>query len=108
MEDWDNDDRLRLPPAAGVPGAAVGGAVRVLLSSLGFLAMAVLAGVAVGIGILLTLLFGAGCWLTGTLFGREGLKAGAWGPVQSVIGRARTAVRWIRTPGSPESGSPEH
>jgi hypothetical protein len=101
MEDWDNDPRLRPPPATRVPGAAMGKGGSAVLSSLGFTAMAVLAGVALGIGILLTLLFGAGCWLTGTLLGRERLTARAWGPVQSLIGRARAAFHWVRTPGSP-------
>lgn len=73
-----------------------------LLVFLGLLAMAVLAGVLLGILVLLTLLFGAGCWLTGVLIGHERLKARAWGPVREVTGRARAVIRWTLTPGSSE------
>jgi hypothetical protein len=109
MEDWDRNERFRdprrrweTPGAAGTPGAAVGGATRTFLAFLGWLAMAVLAGVLLGIVVLLTLLFGAGCWLTGVLISRERLKARAWGPVRDVTGRARAFIRWIRTPASSE------
>lgn len=76
--------------------------MRLLLISLGWLAIALLAGVLLGIVILLTLLFGAGCWLTGVLVSRQGLRARAWGPVRRVIARARAVIRSTLTPVSSE------
>jgi hypothetical protein len=70
---------------------------------LGYLGAALLAGVLIGSLLLLMALFGAGCWLTGVLVGREGLKARAWGPGRNVIDSARAAAHWALTPGSSEN-----